>query len=372
MVRHSNRPELATVQEEVHDRSLLTLAAKMERTRDPSLFFAADTPWPNGVVRDAQFAVHRRPAVVPSYPVELARPGPAVVRAVCRMPRTGDLFLGFDNGEVVHHEMRTGKSRTILKHEGTVLGLECDFEEETLLIVTRSWRRIHTALTATRASGFEPRVLRQNLEGEPLQLLRLVGNPSSRHFGLVSGDHVEIFRTDSPLLLETLGPLPNLPIIGGILGTTDENKPWILLFSGTQMQVLFGRGSSSGDCESWLDMQRKSTLHQPPLFGTIARPGVAHVVWAAPTGMHAVAIDFDDNPLREPRPWRWFKHEVDSAIPGMHEAAASAADLSALTDRLTRERREGRLTNPVAAYVEKGGDFLVVEANGSMVHLPRG
>ena len=294
MVRHANRPELQSVQDEVHDRCLLALAERMAHvpsTTGP--FFTAGSPWPNPVVRDAQFANgHRPPVVAPRAPVELARPGRSVVRAVCRMPRSGDLFLGFDNGEIVRIQTVTGTSQTIY-HCGasTVLGLAANFDEDMLIAVTRSTSGAHFALHATRPDGFLLRTLWQSSGGQPIQLLRPVDNQPSNHFGFVSGETVQLYRNDSPMRLTTLSPIriPHVPVTTGIVGEAGNGEPWLLLFTETRMRWIHEDNVVEGDCESPPAQGPKSTLHQPPLDGVVSpadrmRPAILHVTWGTCTG----------------------------------------------------------------------------------------
>ena len=103
--------------------------------------------------------------------------------------------------------------------------------------MTRSPNGISQTMTGSRENKFEMRVLRQNPVGESMYLLRLVDNQPSKHFGIISGDNVEIFRTDSPLLLKTVGPIPFRALMG-ILGVSDDQEPWVLLFGDYRMVWL--------------------------------------------------------------------------------------------------------------------------------------
>jgi tetratricopeptide (TPR) repeat protein len=114
IARLADQPALAEARDDLRDRARLALAGKLRqrveggsRTAPVSVYFAAGTIWQPGVVSDAHYAV-RRPPVGPAVPAASSAAFTAtviqgripVVTAVCQAQQSGDLFLGFESGEV--------------------------------------------------------------------------------------------------------------------------------------------------------------------------------------------------------------------------------------------------------------------------------
>jgi hypothetical protein len=285
------------------------------------------------------------------------------------MPRSGDLFLGLDDGEIVRVNPTTGTSQRIKRDYGTIMDLVCDFDEETLLVVTRSATGIHSLLLGQRHSSFDLRVIRQSPAGVAVRLLRLIDNQPSKHFGIVNGDRIEIGRTDNAQAFTTLGMYPFPPASAGIMGLSTAGTPWVLLFSGQELRWRSADSNALFPCPIGPETEPRSTLRQPPLFGSLVRPGSVRVHWFGRGDEYEIPFDFDLPDFSERTPKR-IEPSWGSAYASF-EAGLSQADRSPLRSRLNQERSAHRLDNLAAAFVEKSGDFLVVESNGSIRHLSR-
>jgi len=132
IARLADQPALASVRDELRDRARMGLAVKLRqrvegeavsvkvvstlmgqvRTWKPAqadLFPRQGNPWPTLIVSDADYAVHAAlKRIGPSSTGEPTRGtatrlriGTGVVTAVCQAPISGELFLGFQNGEIV-------------------------------------------------------------------------------------------------------------------------------------------------------------------------------------------------------------------------------------------------------------------------------
>src|SRR5262249_17506019 len=83
--------------------------------------------WPAAVVSDAQFALRRReerPATpADRFPRVTVKARKAVVRAVCQAADTGDIFLGFESGEVKFLQPPTGAVNLVIDEGRPILSL---------------------------------------------------------------------------------------------------------------------------------------------------------------------------------------------------------------------------------------------------------
>lgn len=138
IARLSDRPELAQERDDLRDRALMALAAKMrQRARfDPypgpmaSMLLGQSANWAPALVSDAQFALRsirptaRRfspmPVAVRTKPIEATIP---VVTAVCQAPGTGDIIIGFESGEVKRYRAWNDQIDSVGEGSGRVVAL---------------------------------------------------------------------------------------------------------------------------------------------------------------------------------------------------------------------------------------------------------
>ena len=112
----AGRRGMEAMREELRDRALLGLAAQLRRRARPgekamgiaSKLLGSQGGWPAAVVSDASFAVaaatRRTAPDEPRTPADPAirrfRVGSGIVAAVAAAPGSGEVFLGFEGGEV--------------------------------------------------------------------------------------------------------------------------------------------------------------------------------------------------------------------------------------------------------------------------------
>jgi hypothetical protein len=137
----ADRPEVASSRDELRDRALLGIAAKLrERSRAAerpgttvSLLLGQEAPWAPAVVRDADFAYRAavRGREAPSEKrderyVTRIRLGSGRVTAVCHAPESGEMFLGFDNGSIFSFHPATSRLIMYPPRRVPVYALTCD------------------------------------------------------------------------------------------------------------------------------------------------------------------------------------------------------------------------------------------------------
>src|SRR5207253_488586 len=129
------RPALSEVRDELRDRALLGLAVKMRQRlphdRKPgavvSALLASSSMWAPAVVSDAQFAARAAARVETPAPTPVARTvlraRIARVTAVCQAPHSGDVFVGFESGEVVCFRPSSGEVLPVTGEGALILSL---------------------------------------------------------------------------------------------------------------------------------------------------------------------------------------------------------------------------------------------------------
>ncbi len=384
IARLVNRPPLATIADETHDRCLMALAAKMTEPsatvrsdRKASLFFPADSPWPAPVARDAQFALeHTSVCRLASGPPKLlGRFGRSTVRAVCRMPLSGDLFLGFENGEILYHSQGTGDSRTVTKLPGPILGLLTDPEEHHLIALSLSPPNIAHVLVGSRSVNFRFQDFLSTRKDSPTRLLGTVENQSSPFFGIISGEDVLLFRRDNPSWRLTNTPVPGQHPRAGLVGTSPDAVPWILLYY--EYGVLFV--SPDSDTQNWCDYgleavpenSARDTLLQPPVVGWLVGPNTVEVHWGAKHDfVYKLRLDIG-HPIRfSTTPFPVQSESVPFVLHGCLDPRLTDEQRTELWAALNDQwLKRGHLFNPVAAFGERDGGILVVEADGSLKQI---
>lgn len=163
LARLADHPNLAGVRDDLRDRALMGIAVKLRQRAEvearagnivsgmmvqarswapapANLLPAEGNPWPAPVISDADFAV--KAAVGrgstddrPSRAENRVRVGTGMVTAACHAPRTGEVFVGFANGEVVCFRPTTGEVIPCPFGSYPVLSLAADAEGELLAAV---------------------------------------------------------------------------------------------------------------------------------------------------------------------------------------------------------------------------------------------
>jgi hypothetical protein len=147
IARLANRPALARLRDDLRDRALLALAAKMRQRvadRHPGdlagTMLAPSSKWGATLVSDAAYAVKAAPRKVqPLVHGPVTRIAIAarvkVVTAVCQAPATGEIFLSFQSGEVFRFRPLWGEVTPITNEPAPVTSLATDVEGEELVIL---------------------------------------------------------------------------------------------------------------------------------------------------------------------------------------------------------------------------------------------
>jgi tetratricopeptide (TPR) repeat protein len=136
LARLAQEKPFAVVREDLLDRALLGLARKLEgRAHEGdrgggilSLLFNPSGPWEPALIRDAEVALRGLPrSKSPRRAGRRFRPHSwAEVTAACAARRTGDLFLGFEDGALVHYRPRTGELTIVHPNSHLIVALACD------------------------------------------------------------------------------------------------------------------------------------------------------------------------------------------------------------------------------------------------------
>jgi hypothetical protein len=169
VVRLADRPSLASHREDVRDRAFMGIASRLRaRVRQGtapanlvSSFLGQSNLWPAAVVSDAQFACDtgrkRREAPAPTSVTLSALRIPAripVVTAVAWAEEAGDLFVGFESGEVVCYRTGTGEmiELPLARENDPVLSLAVT-AGGTMAIVARATSSEKVKLTSVHKNG---------------------------------------------------------------------------------------------------------------------------------------------------------------------------------------------------------------------------
>jgi MoxR-vWA-beta-propeller ternary system domain bpX3 len=145
VARLASVPAIEPYADEIRDRSMLALARQLRasvaqgRPAGPavSFLFGRSTNWPAPLVSDASFAA----AMALKPPRRRARGsaggrrssrgtqiGRGVVTAVCQAPVSGELFVGFDSGQVIGFDSEKNRVVTVTHDLGPVRALAVDPE----------------------------------------------------------------------------------------------------------------------------------------------------------------------------------------------------------------------------------------------------
>lgn len=142
----SERKNLKSVREDLRDKALVMLAAKLrQRAGYMSGNAVAETfgagLWAPALVNDARFAVRREgerlrelPAKAPQ--ASAIRMGHGRVTALCFAQHSDEVFAGFENGEVVTLRPTDGAVLTLARVERPVIGLAATQDGDAVLVLS--------------------------------------------------------------------------------------------------------------------------------------------------------------------------------------------------------------------------------------------
>lgn len=382
MVRLSHARQLASVGDDLRDRCLIATARQMEeytighpnRTRLASVFFGGDSPWPAPLVRDGQFAFLALGETAPAQTSDRrVRLGNSTVRASCYLPSAGEIFLGFENGEVLGYALASGATYNLGKQSGPILGLMADASEEYLICLCQSGQAGARSLVGARALDFalESRdAYRMPFDARP-RLLVNVANRSMPYYGVQHGPHLHFHRMDNPSWSFFHQVRCESPLVAGMIGPVPDPDMhfWCLLFFEGVAWFYPSLVENQRRIELELGcpaMPSRSTLAQPPLQGWMKNSIALDVTWTDESGTPlSVNLRFNERTVQ--------------AV--FSETAASPASVAGVNlqefaflgpdPKLKSKLRTTReFCNPVAAYpISSTGELLIVDADGTLTRV---
>jgi hypothetical protein len=160
----ARRDNLTDCREDLHDRALLGLAARLRQRAGfedrpggtVSSLFGAAPHWSPSLVRDADHAyrtaVRQRPARTNTAAVTRMKTLRGRVTAVCAASTTGDLFLGFETGALVGFQPRPGIQHPFPAYPWPIASVSTDPSGEHLLILRVGEEVLHLS-SAQRSGG---------------------------------------------------------------------------------------------------------------------------------------------------------------------------------------------------------------------------
>ncbi len=196
------------LRDEFMDRALLGLAGKLrqsaghtDRAVSVSRLFGSAGPWEPSVVRDADVAVRGIPRSAPvRSEARRIKTHSGRVTAACTARDSGDLFLGFADGVVVHFDPRTGNAMTWPPEPGgSVVSLATDSQARALVVVARAESQAldpaYRALSFLRkGSAYYFRTSRV-FESQSVPCLASIGESNGELMVLIVGDLLVQFRS---------------------------------------------------------------------------------------------------------------------------------------------------------------------------------
>ena len=188
------------VRDDLRDLALLGIARKLRQRAEggkvladlASTMLGASQAWPPAVVSDARFALlqaGKRPRDTSPLPANITRviinARIQSVSAVCQAAHSGDLFLGFESGEVVCFRPRLGEVSTVITVPNAIRSLAATDDGDAVVVHTTDF----AGRTLLRSAVRSPTFAEAGLWGLPndgaVELCRgLVGNRHSFRVGV--------------------------------------------------------------------------------------------------------------------------------------------------------------------------------------------
>ena len=246
----ADRRGMEAMREEFRDRALLGIAAQLRRRARPgekakaitSKLLGSQGGWPAALVSDASFAVEAatRPTAPdePRTPADPAtrrfRVGSGTVAAVAAAPGSGEVFLGFEGGEVFGLRPDRSMIFHVTSHDLPVLALATDPDGERLVILREGPSRRGVISSHARRPDGTYRLLvgtTFSMEGRadpwltpvlPRRVESLVGLWDGQSFGILSVGSLIAWYTP-PLTDLEVGPT------AGLLLNSDRDDEELML-----------------------------------------------------------------------------------------------------------------------------------------------
>jgi tetratricopeptide (TPR) repeat protein len=285
LARLARHEKLAGASGEFTDRALVGLATKLgERGREGdrgagmvSMLFGSSGEWEPALVRDAEVALRAQPKVnVSRQALRRLATHRAELTAACMAGQTGDLFLGFADGNFLHFHVASGRV-TALKSQGSPLvGLSCD-ERGSLVVFVLALGKEYS-LQSYRLSN--PPQMREVWRGSPPGLIpRLthVGGSTAPLFGFWDGKWLE-YRGGMDLCLQSVHPQCPEFEAAIVLGetTTDSLVCSSVLFEGDTVSF---RNSPKASRTVTIGVSRTNERRLPWVMNASGKPGLSCLSW---------------------------------------------------------------------------------------------
>jgi hypothetical protein len=296
VARVAEEPGLAGVRDDLRDRARMGLAGKIRQRVEGgsragnlvSTMLGHSGVWAAPVVSDAQFAViaylRRSLSRAPSKPAVTRVEIPAriqVVTAAGWAPITGDLFLGFQSGEVVCYRPRHDEVVSLpIPHPNfqfpvTSLAISDNGEGLAVYQVVDVTAGLLSSMTRTGA-GYNLVASRNDSGGEATRLYPILGNHHGTLAAMWNGEEVQILKGPQLLpsglfglygkALEGVGPPETILLLSPFDRHLSADAA--IVCAGDQICYHYTYDCMSGPSQSvgWSpSLPPGSTLHCPPL-----------------------------------------------------------------------------------------------------------
>lgn len=281
-------PPFADLREELHDRALLGLALKLRQhgkagtttSGGVSMLFGTSRVWDAALVRDADVAKRGLKKVdAVREEARRIRTHSAEVVSACAAGQTGDLFLGFDDGALVHYSPRS--ERTVLTtNSSPVVALSCDALGETVLLVRKEETQLYSlSLVHTGSVPCRERVVQSPREAkETPRLSPLTGSRGKQIAAYWDGELLEWVNAHG----EVTSRRVDVHNIQAVMVLEHAEHPVILLVAGNAAYL-------------WTDQWR--TVPLPCRLAEPRAPGLPSLNWQPrePGQLELTALTSDGN-----------------------------------------------------------------------------
>ena len=252
LARLAELEALAEVRDDLRDRSLMGLAAKLrEQVNSPrrtgmlaSAYFGRNRAWPAELVNDATLALKgaldleserrrlSRKALGPSSGGDSRRieVGGGTVSAACHAAATGEVFLGFEGGRIYRLNAASGVVSCLTEEHAPITSMAVDPEGRTLVLLLGDGPGPRQLLHLDRgasAAGWSKQS--RMIEGPgDFWLTPVLGDGSVRSVGIWNGEEMILMGGVGDLLPWTRLPMPFLktePPAALLVPSDDGKRP---------------------------------------------------------------------------------------------------------------------------------------------------
>jgi len=387
IARLAKKKGLAPIADDLHDRALLGIARKLRQSHatatHPANLFKNAAVWPTPMIGDAQFALARTPRAMGMAKPEYTRVkvGDSKVTAVCQMSITGELLLGFENGDVALFQPRTNEAQILTRENGPILSVAFATVHHFIVTLSQSSPSEVTLRVSTCLGGF--RVVEQAIL--PLhcvpRLATTAINCNADFVVLTSDADICVYKVpELRCLARELCEMDQTEV--AIFGTLDGTFAtiWMLL---RDMDDLLLWKPDSPEPTRRIDNRSTRTVMPFAAEGGIALQPLPWVVQV--NDQHAVIVRLDakgsvsriafdlehailtDLPREGGHGYRAFACVRGGLTAGVHADGVEWWTSSGSAIKHTKLS----LRNPVAAFpLANSRELLIVEEDGTLIRVP--